>query len=170
MPNFTQTTLAALSLITAVTASVADASDRRFQLKVQGPQLGLTASILPDLIVTPNKPGQTGLPNTGVCGAWQPGYNTVHFRVKNVGAAQAGQSDLVIVFKKNGASVGGGAVQIPPMGPGQQRFVTYPVPAAAQPGYNDAFEIVVAADTSHDVVETNDKNNSMAAICVGPTS
>ncbi len=128
-----------------------------------------TGSQKADLVVKPFNNGNSSMPNTGVCGPYQQGYKSVKFRVKNTGNANADQTVLNILFKKqNGWD--GGVMNVPPLGTGQGEVVTYPVPSWAQPGLNGLLIVRAKVDPSGYIPEQSDKNNQLQGTCAGPQS
>lgn len=129
-----------------------------------------TLPVLPDLVVKPYQSNMTGLPNTGVCGAWSGGYTNVRFRVKNQGTVAVDLSSLNLIMQINGAYVGGAVLQVHPIGAGKSRIVTFPVPNGAQPGLNDTLVVKTKIDSPNYIPETNEANNNLNAFCMGPQS
>ncbi|WP_135501101.1 CARDB domain-containing protein [Roseovarius aestuariivivens] len=124
---------------------------------------------LPDLVVIPITANASGMPNTGVCGAWSAGYVNVKFKVRNQGAGSAESTSLNVILQKNGQYAGGAVLPVQSLNPGQETTVTFPVPAAAQPGYSQSVKVLGQVDASHYIAETSEFNNSHTGFCHGPT-
>ena len=130
---------------------------------------GGTGTQLPDLRVEPMTNSTIGMPNTGVCGSWSNGgYTNVKMRVRNVGNAAAEISSLNLILQKDGQYAGGAVIQVAGLSVGQSKIVSFPVPAAAQPGLHDSFTVKAKADSPNYIPELSEGNNNLTAHCLGP--
>lgn len=121
-----------------------------------------------DLQVKPYFNGNSQLPKTGICGAWNGGNQKVKYRIKNAGAKKSDATSTTIMFKKtNGWD--GVVVNLPQLNPGQSWVVQTDVPDWAWTGgYHPNFRAVAHADASQFVEETNEFNNILDETCIGP--
>ena len=166
-----------LALAVSIIAAGADAGT--LKLKKSKPRIGGfvssagtnggTGTQLPDLRVEPMTNSTIGMPNTGVCGAWSNGgYTNVKMRVRNVGNAPAEISSLNLILQKGGQYAGGAVIQVAGLAAGQSKIVSFPVPAAAQPGLHDSFTVKAKADSPNYIPELSEGNNNLTAHCLGP--
>lgn len=163
------------SVIVAGFAATADAAElRKNQQRVEkqavgGLTLGRTNGTgAADLMIVPASGGSNGQPNTGYCGAWNGGDQSVRFYVRNVGSANASASHVQINF-------GGpyhGMRQVPALAPNQQVLITEAIPLGAwgHSQYHGSVNFLIAADHLDAMNEPNEGNNFGQSQCVGPAT
>jgi len=120
----------------------------------------------PDLVVLPRYAGNTFLPNTGFCGPWNGGNQSVRFYVRNVGSEAAPASVAYVGF---GGSLTA-TVNVPALAPGQQssRSVAVPIAAWGSSQLHGSVNFLIAADHNDNVPESNVSNNYAQSSCIGP--
>jgi hypothetical protein len=176
MNRFASVTLKTLSLVTILSAtlSAADAADtRRSTLRAQ-PGAPTAGGIIaqgpakPDLIILPRYAGNNGQPQSGYCGPWNGGNQSVQFYVKNIGGAASAHSVVQVNF--GGKNVG--TLQVPALAPNQQTLRSKSIPLAAwgPSQYHASVQFLIAADHNDDMVEASEANNYGQSTCVGPAS
>ena len=141
------------------------------QLKARKSSTGVltgAAVIRPDLIVTPRYGGNSGQPNTGYCGAWNGGNQSVVFYVRTTGTAMAPASQVYVGFTTGGFT----QINVPALAPGGQVQRSYAIPAAAwgPSQYHGSASFLIAADHNDAMVEISEANNYGQSSCVGPAS
>ncbi|MEO0344197.1 MAG: CARDB domain-containing protein [Pseudomonadota bacterium] len=121
-----------------------------------------------DLQISPYFNGNSQLPKTGICGAWNGGSQKVKYRIKNTGTKTSEATSTTIMFKKtNGWD--GVVVNLPTLNPGQSWVVQANVPEWAWTGGDHQhFQALAHADASQFVTETNEFNNILDETCIGP--
>jgi hypothetical protein len=163
---FRKIPLFAAAIALTATASLADTPTR-----TSGGVQPLAKGVLkgagsPDLIIEPRYAGNSGLPSTGYCGAWNGGDQKAWFYVKNTGSEAAPASDVYIGF--------GGAltamVAVPSLQPGQSTLRSTPIPLAAwgDSQMHGVANFLIAADHNDEVPESNVANNYGEGTCIGP--
>ncbi len=125
-----------------------------------------------DIIVLPKYGGNGGLPNTGFCGSWNGGNQSVKLVVKNNGATQAAASVTYVEFRANFAPYQWPVnVATPALAPGQTQNVSVPIPADAwSHNAHPSVNFYLAGDVLKMVAETNETNNSKLSSCIGPAT
>lgn len=182
IPNTLRAALTA-SVIVAGFAAASDAAELRKKSKhlkvergvqMQHSQSGAGnlagngyADAKPDLIILPKYNGNNGLPNTGYCGPWNGGHQSVIFYVKNAGDKMAAASNVYIGF-------GGGLVAIKPVpaiGAGQQVQIGQLIPQNAWSNHaHPSANFLIAADHNDDLDEESVTNNYGQSTCIGPAT
>lgn len=121
----------------------------------------------PDLVVVPWKNGSNGQPNTGFCGPWNGGNQTVKFYIRNAGSGAAGPSMAYVGFQTNTY-----LINVPALNPGQQALVTRAIPAQAwgPSQYHSSVAFQIAADHLDQTTESPVTNNYGNGHCVGPAT
>lgn len=143
---------------------------RNMQTAPQGPNnLTSNGAARPDLIVVPALPAGAakGLPGTGFCNKPHGGPATaIVFKVKNQGNAPAGASVVVVTF----LGAGGQAMNVPVLPAGSSASLQLAIPAGAYPpaGSHGSANFTIAADTSKQVAEASETNNSASSYCLAP--
>jgi len=131
------------------------------------PQLGFGTIGKPDLIILPRYAGNSNMPNTGYCGAWNGGNQSVRFYVKNIGNAVAPQSYVQVNF--GGSNYG--LVAVPSLAPNKQIARSRAIPASAwSPGGHSSVQFLIAADHNDAMNEISVTNNYGQGTCQGPAT
>jgi len=151
-------------------AELRQKSKRGHQIGIYSLTLGITkgGGGAADLAIFPANGGSNGQPNSGYCGPWNGGNQSVRFYVRNVGNANATASHVQVNF-------GGpyhGLVQVPALGPNQQILITEAIPIAAWGAsqYHSSVDFLIAADHLDAMNEPNEGNNFGQSLCMGPAT
>jgi CARDB len=130
---------------------------------------------LPDLVPVPyfGSPAMVGLPagfpGVEYCDPNPAGGvpNKVRFRIHNLGGSSAPPFNVRFNFN------GGGAVFVPVNGlsQGSEKSGAVDIPAGCFPdGYSTVCQFTITVDSSGQIGESNEVNNSTHSFCVGPAT
>lgn len=130
---------------------------------------------LPDLVPVPyfGSPAAVGLPagfpGVQYCDPNPQGGtpNKVRYRVHNLGGSSAPPFNIRFNFN------GGGAVFVPVDGlsQGNEKSGAVDIPAGCFPnGYSTVCQFTITVDSSNQIGESNEVNNSAQSFCVGPAT
>ncbi|MCZ4280284.1 hypothetical protein O4H49_05820 [Kiloniella laminariae] len=134
---------------------------------------------IPDLVVLPAYGGSSGMPNTGYCGSWNGGNQSVRWIVRNNGTAQAASSAVSLGFavplgqpwsEKYPTNQ---VLNVPSLAPGQQIQMSFAIPAVSwSPTAHPSVTFGFAADYHQDNLEQGGEGNNLVsnAFCLGPAS
>jgi len=187
MKRFASHTLKSLSMIAVLSTTVSAvdaASSKNSALRAQpvasttlraqraAPKNGLAirnrqgGAGKPDLIILPRYSGNSGLPHSGYCGAWNGGNQKVQFYVKNVGSVASPNSVVQVNF--GGSNYG--TIGVPSLAPNQQTLRSRSIPSEAwgPSPYHASVQFLIAADHNDDMVEDSETNNYGQSTCMGP--
>ncbi|WP_020593466.1 hypothetical protein [Kiloniella laminariae] len=133
----------------------------------------------PDLVVLPAYGGSSGMPNTGYCGSWNGGNQSVRWIVRNTGTAQAASSVVSLGFAVplgqpwSDKYPTNQVINVPALAPGQQIQMAYAIPAISwTPTAHPSVTFGFAADYHQDNLEQGGEGNNLVsnAFCLGPAS
>lgn len=170
------------SVIVAGLAAQSEAAELRKKTKRAQPQATLqinqtksatgvlsgTMELRPDLVILPAAGGNSGQPNSGYCGPWNGGDQSVRFYVRNIGNTQASASHVQVNF--------GGPyhdmLQVPALAPNQQVLMTRDIPIGAwgSTQIHSSANFLIAADHLDAMNEVSEANNYGQSKCVGPAT
>lgn len=124
----------------------------------------------PDLVVQARFNGNNGLPNTGYCGAWNGGNQSVVWRLKNVGSVPSPASQVWVSFDPQDFNMLM-KVNAPALAPGQTANMHVNIPAGAwsnnaHPSVNFSWH----ADGQWIIDEASEANNGGSSNCIGPAT
>ncbi|WP_421783521.1 hypothetical protein [Kiloniella litopenaei] len=142
-----------------------------------GPVYGLPNGT-PDLVVLPASGGTNGMPNTGYCGSWNGGNQSIRWIIRNVGTGMAPASVVSVGFDVplgqpwNDTYPTQQSLNVPPLAPGQQFMMSHPIdPVSWSPTAHPLVSFGFFADYHANIDEISEANNHVEyARCLGPAT
>ncbi|WP_417454429.1 CARDB domain-containing protein [Kiloniella sp.] len=153
------------------------APTRSLNKRSNGPVYGLPNGT-PDLVVLPASAGTNGMPNSGYCGSWNGGNQSIRWLIRNVGTGMAPASVVSVGFDVplgqpwNDTYPTQQSLNVPPLAPGQQFAMSHPIdPVSWSPTAHPIVSFGFFADYHATIDEVSEANNHVEyARCLGPAT